>query len=237
MSRHRISDELPVRIRVLVVAATGLLRQEIARAADDDFEVVTVADARAAEEAARTAPHALVVVADDLYNVTLDELVSRVRVRAPGDFRVAVMVLTAHGESPDLVATYHAGADDVGRWPQEADMFRARIRSLVRAAMLEASMSSAADTGAAGLGDLRAALSHAIHLINNSVAGISGRAQIAALTGAADDAALVPVCLSEARKLSRVLCALHHLSESVDAANGDLDETDALVLAGDPLRR
>lgn len=232
MSEHPITDCLPDRLRVLVVAATGLIRQEIARAAADDFEVVGVADAPSAEAAAACCPHALVVVVDDLYNIGLDDLVSRVRLKARAEYRMAVMVLGAHAEPPDLAATYHAGADDVGRWPQEPDMFRARIRSMVRTATLEASMARAAESGGAGLEDLRDALSQSIHLVNNSIAGISGRAQLAALTGASDDAGLVPVCLAEARKLTRILCALHQLSEAVgDGAEAGIPA--ALVGAGD----
>ena len=210
-----ICDALPERIRLIVVSATGMVRSELVAAFDEDFEVIAVADARSAEEAASLGPHALVVVADDLFNGAADELVHRVRLASRSPFRVAAMLLSVHGQDIDLPAAYHAGADDIARWPMEADMFRARVRSMVRVSTLEASMGAAAESGSATLGDLREALSQAIHLINNSVAGISGRAQLAALTQASDEAGLVPVCLSESRKLGLVLSALHGLSESV----------------------
>jgi DNA-binding response OmpR family regulator len=213
-----VTDTLPAPIRVVVVSATGVLRGELTSALDEDFEASSCADAHSAEAAAAGAPHALVVVADDLFNCSVEDLVSRVRLVSPGGWRVAVLVLSAHSEPEDLPSIYHAGADDVCRWPMEPDMFRARVRSLVRVATLEASMSAVAESGHAGIADLRYALAQAVHLINNSVAGVSGRAQLAALTGAADDAGLIPVCLSEARKMTLVLGCLHRLSESVSAS-------------------
>lgn len=212
-----ISDALPDPIRVLVVSSTGMLRSEIVAAADDDdLTVVGVADVRAAEDAAReTEPHALVAVLDDSFNCRVEDLVHRVRLAARGKYRVATLLLMAHGGPIDLLSAYHAGADDIGRWPLEADMLRARIRSIVRVAALESSMGNAALAGNATASDLQAALSQSIHLINNAVAGISGRAQLAALTQSSDESGLVPVCLSEARKMSLVLAALHGLSESI----------------------
>lgn len=228
-----ITDRLPDTIRVVVVAATGVLRTEVARAFDDDFEVVDAADARSAEEAARRGVHALVIVGDDLYNCAADEVVQRVRLACPGSWRVAVMLLAAHGELPDLSGAYHWGADDACRWPLEADMLRARVRSIVRVSALEAAMGGAAEGGALEAGEMREALSAAIHLVNNAVAGISGRAQLATLTGSVEDAGLVPICLSEARKVSLILNALHRLSESTapDAPDA-VDPDDELVLAG-----
>ena len=221
-----IADSLPDPIRVLVVSATGMLRSEIVAACgDDDLEVTSVADARAAEEAALScAPHALVVVADDLFNCRVEDLVHRVRLASRSPFRVAALLLVAHGGPMDLLSTYHAGADDIGRWPLEGDMLRARVRSIVRTATLESSMGNAAAAGGATLSDLQQALSHSIHLINNAVAGISGRAQLAALTQSADDSGLVPVCLSEARKMSLILAALHGLSESIVGAHEEEPE-------------
>lgn len=218
-----ITDALPDRIRVLVVASTGVLRAELLAAFDEDFEVVGVADARAAEDTARTLePHCVACVADDLFNCRAEDLVHRVRLASPSRFRVAALLLHAHGRELDLPMAYHCGADDIARWPLESDMFRARVRSVVRVSMLEASMGTAAESGTADLGALQGALSSAIHLINNSVAGISGRAQLAALTNAMDDAGLVPVCLAESRKMSLILAALHELSESI-ASERDRD--------------
>src|SRR6185295_6887289 len=128
--RAAISDQLPDPIRVVVVAGTGLLRSEILASFGDDFQVVAVADGRAAAEAACTRPHALVVVGDDLFNSRCEDVVQRVKVACRASWRVAVLVMNAH-EQPDLVAAYHAGADDVARWPLEPDMFRARVRSMV----------------------------------------------------------------------------------------------------------
>lgn len=227
-----IADSLPDPIRVLIVSATGMLRSEIVAAcSDDDLSVVAVADARAAEEAARaTAPHVLVAIADDLFNCRAEDLVHRVRLASRGRYRVAALLLVAHGGPMDLLSTYHAGADDIARWPLEADMLRARIRSIVRTATLESTMGNAAAAGNASVADLKDALSHSIHLINNAVAGISGRAQLAALTASADDSGLVPVCLSEARKMSVILAALHELSESV--RTGEEAEREDLVRTG-----
>lgn len=215
-----IADTLPDPMRVLVVTSTGMLRSEIVAACgDDDLEVFAVADARAAEEAAlATEPHALVVVADDLFNCRVEDLVHRVRLASRSQFRVAALVLVAHGGPMDLLSAYHAGADDIARWPLEADMLRARLRSIVRTATLESRMSNVAARGGADVRDLQEAVSHAIHLVNNAVAGISGRAQLAAFTSSTDDSGLVPVCLSEARKMSLILAALHELSESIDGA-------------------
>ena len=214
-----ITDMLPARIRVVVVAATGMLRAEIAAAFDEDFEVIAVADARGAEEATALSPHALVVVTDDVFNCRADELVQRVRIASRSSYRVAAMFLSAHSTVADLSIAYHAGADDLARWPIEADMFRARVRSMVRVAALEASMGRAADKGTANIADLQEALSQTIHMMNNSVAGISGRAQLAALTRATDDSGLIPVCLCEGRKMTLVLAALHALSESIEEAS------------------
>jgi PleD family two-component response regulator len=229
-----ISDALPDVIRVLLVAATGVLRGELRAAFDDDFDVAAAADARAAAEAARAGAHALVVVADDLYNCTTEEVIQRVRVAAPEDYRVAVLVLTAHGDLPDLSGPFHWGADDVARWPLEGDMFRARVRSLVRVAMLESAMGRAAERGRPSADELREALASSIHLVNNAVAGISGRAQLATLTGADDEGGLVPVCLSEARKMSLILGALHRLAETLETDQPDGEP--ALTLAGAPQR-
>lgn len=214
-----ITDSLPDPIRVVVVAATGLLRGEIAAAFDPDFDVTAVADARAAEEATVLGPHVLIVVADDLFNTRPEDLVHRVRIASRSPYRVAVMFLTAHSGDVDLLAAYHAGADDIGRWPLEADMFRARVRSMARVSALEASIGSVARTGLADLADLQEALSQTIHLVNNAVAGISGRAQLAALTRATDDGGLIPVCLCESRRMTLVLAALHGLSESMAATD------------------
>lgn len=211
-----ITDTLPERIRVVVVAATGMLRSEMTAAFDEDFDVIAVADARSAEEATATQPHALVVVTDDLFNCRAEELVQRVRIASRSPYRVAAMFLSAHASEQDLSSAYHSGADDIARWPMEPDMFRARVRSMVRVSTLEASIGRVADGGRATVADLQMALSQAIHLINNSVAGISGRAQLAALTRAADESGLIPVCLCEARKMSLVLAALHALSESIE---------------------
>jgi PleD family two-component response regulator len=227
-----ISDSLPDRIRVLLVSSTGLLRQELVACFDEDFEIVAVADARAAEQAAaQLEPHALACVADDLFNCRAEDLVHRVRLASRSRFRVAAMLLHAHGETVDLPATYHAGADDIARWPMEADMLRARVRSMVRVATLEASMGRAAESGTADLAQLQYALSQAIHLINNAVAGISGRAQLAALTNAMDDAGLVPVCLAESRKMSLILAALHELSESITSDRDPAASTTERMLA------
>lgn len=210
-----IDDSLPDPIRVLVVCSTGMLRSEMVASFDEDFSVVAVPDARAAEEAsAASSPHVLVVVSDDLFNCRAEDLVHRVRLASRSPFRVAALLLVAHGGPLDLLSAYHAGADDIGRWPLEADMFRARVRSIVRVAALESSIGKAAETQRATASDLRSALSQSIHLINNAVAGISGRAQLAALTQPSDDTGLVPVCLAEARKMSLILMALHELSES-----------------------
>ena len=144
-----ISDDLPEPIRVLVVSATGMLRSEIVAACgDDDLRVVSVADVRAAEDAAlATAPHVIVAVADDLFNCRVEDLVHRVRLASRSPFRVAALLLVAHGGPVDLLSTYHAGADDIGRWPLEADMLRARVRSVVRTSTLESSMGNAALAG------------------------------------------------------------------------------------------
>jgi DNA-binding response OmpR family regulator len=222
-----ITDALPPRIRVLVVAATGMLRNEVAAALqDDDFEVVAVADARSAERSGDLQPHCLVAVADDLVDGRAEDLVHRVRLASRSPFRVAALLLHAHGQSIDLSGAYHAGADDIARWPMEADMFRARVRSIVRVSTLEASMGEAAESGLADLDELRRALSQAIHLVNNAVAGISGRAQLAALTHSSDDAGLVPVCLAEGRKMSLILAALHGLSESVCPPRNDHEHSE-----------
>jgi DNA-binding NarL/FixJ family response regulator len=214
-----VTDQLPRTIKVLVVAGTGLLRAEIAAAFDEDFDVTAVADARGAEDAAGAlGPHALVVVADDLYNCPSEECVHRVRVAASGRYRVAVLLLSAHADVGDIPAAHQAGADDAARWPMDADMFRAKVRSLVRVATLESSMTRAAESGMAGVEDLRHGLAQAVHLINNSVAGVSGRAQLAALTGAVDESGLVPVCLAESRKVSLILNALHRLADSLAVA-------------------
>lgn len=227
-----ISDALPSPIKVVAAAATGFLRAEVAAALkDDDFEVVSVADARqAAEAAASLAPHALVVIGDDLVNGSMDELVQRVRVAAPGRWRIACVALYAHASVVDLSSAYHGGGDDVARWPLEPDMLRARVRSLVRASALEASMNVTAQAGTAGLADLRSALAQSVHLINNSVAGISGRAQLVALTGG-DDSGLVPVCLSEARKMGVILASLHRLAESVHVDEASEHDADAELAA------
>ncbi len=224
-----IRDSLPEPIRVLVVSATGMLRGEIVSSMDDDdFSVIAVADARAAEQAVLAIePHVLVAVADDLVDGRAEDLIHRVRLTSRSPFRVATLLLVAHSGSLDLLSAYHGGADDVARWPLEPDMLRARVRSIVRVSVLEASMGRAAMGGATGA-DLREALSQCIHLVNNAVAGISGRAQLATLTQSVDDAGLVPVCLSEARKMTIILAALHGLSEAVE----DRDKRDAPAVAG-----
>jgi PleD family two-component response regulator len=210
-----ITDAVPTPIRVIVAAGTGFLRDEIASAFDEDFEVVRAADARAAEEAARAGVHALVLAGDDLPNCSPEDLIQRVRVASADGYRVPVAWLAAHSEEGMLLAACQAGADDVAHWPVAEDMFRARVRSLVRAATLESTIGRAAEGGGSGAAQLRLALSTATHLINNAVAGISGRAQLAALTGGGEDAGLVSVCLTEGRKVSLILNALHRLSEAV----------------------
>ena len=227
-----ITDTLPDPIRVVVVAATGLIRCEITSAFDADFDVTSVADARAAEEATADQPHALIVVADDLYNSRPEDLVHRVRIASRSPYRVAAMFLTAHSGELDLPSAYHAGADDIGRWPLEADMFRARVRSMVRVATLEAGIGRLARSGVADLADLQEALSQTIHLVNNAVAGISGRAQLAALTRATDEGGLIPVCLCESRKMTLILAALHGLSESIGGAEDEDAMREIVVGAG-----
>jgi len=209
-----IHDVAPVPTRVIVVAATGFLRDEIASCFDSDFIVVRAADALAAEEAARDGVHALVLVGDDLCNATPDEVVQRVRIASVDGYRVPVMWLAAHSEEDMLMSACRAGVDDVARWPVEDDMFRARVRSIVRAAVLESTMGRAAESRETAAGALRSALAACTHLINNSVAGISGRAQLSALMGVGDESGLVAVCLSEGRKVSLILNALHRLSEA-----------------------
>ena len=223
-----IHDDTPFPLRVLIAASTGFLRDEIASAFDEDFVVLRVADARAAEEAAREGVHVLVIVADDTCNSTAGELVQRVRVASRDGYRVPVMWLAAHSDESLLVDACQGGADDLARWPVEDDMFRARVRSLARVAVLESTMGQAAESPETGSQDLRHALSVATHLINNSVAGISGRAQLAALMGTSDESGLVSVCLTEGRKVSLILNALHRLSESV--AHREEEAEPALVV-------
>ena len=210
-----IHDVAPLPIRVIVVAATGFLRDEIAGCFDSDFVVTRAADAFAAEEAAREGVHALVMVGDDLCNSTPEEIVQRVRIASADGYRVPVMWLSAHSEEDMLMSACRAGVDDVAHWPVEDDMFRARVRSIVRAAVLESTMGHAAEKEETGAAELRCALAACTHLINNSVAGISGRAQLSALMGATDESGLVSVCLTEGRKVSLILNALHRLSEAV----------------------
>lgn len=210
-----IHDEAPNPLRVLVAASTGFLRDEIASAFDEDFEVLRAADAPAAEEAAREGVHVLVLVADDIHNCSAADLVQRVRVASRDGYRVPVMWLSAHSDENLLLSACQGSADDLAYWPVEDDMFRARVRSLSRVSTLEATLGEAAERSATGASDLRHALSVATHLINNSVAGISGRAQLAALMGSGDESGLVSVCLTEGRKVSLILNALHRLSEAV----------------------
>jgi PleD family two-component response regulator len=223
-----IHDLAPSPMRVIVVAATGFLRDEIASSFDSEFIVTAAADALAAEEAAREGVHALVLVGDDLCNATPEELVQRVRIASADGYRVPVMWLSGHSEEDMLTSACRVGVDDVAHWPVEDDMFRARVRSIVRAAVLESTMGAAAESDGSGAAELRAALAASTHLINNSVAGISGRAQLSALMGASDESGLVSVCLTEGRKVSLILNALHRLSEAV----AQREEEPALVGSG-----
>jgi DNA-binding response OmpR family regulator len=229
---ERITDEAPLPMKVVVAAATGMIRAESLEAFDEDFEAVAVPDSCTAEREVRRGVHALVIVADDLVNESPEELVQRCRLASPEGFRLPLLWLSAHGEETDLLSSCQVGADDVGHWPVEADMFRARVRSLVRVSVLEASMVRASEDEGASVEDLREALSTSTHLINNAVAGISGRAQLAALTGSSDTSGLVPVCLTEARKVSLVLNALHRLCESLRVHDSDDCRDGEHVLAG-----
>lgn len=222
-----IHDMAPMPSRVIVAAGTGFLRDEIVAAFDEDFIPIPVADAHGAEEAARRGVHALVLVSDDLRNGTPEDLVQRVRLASADGYRVPVMWLAAHSDENLLVSACQGGADDIARWPIEEDMFRARVRSLTRVAVLEATMGRASELLTTGAPELRHALSVATHLINNAVAGISGRAQLAALMGLSDESGLVSVCLTEGRKVSLILNALHRLSEAV----AHRIESEAAVLA------
>lgn len=235
MKHDELNEDLPSPIRVLVVAGTGLVRAELRSAFDEDFEVAPAADAPAAAELAKESPHAAIVVADDLYNCSMEDVITRIRLASPACHRVAVLVLSAHGTLNDLSAPFHWGADDVASWPLEPDMFRARVRSLVRVAVLEAAMARLAGGDDVGADELRRAVGVAVHLVNNAVAGISGRAQLATLTGAIDEAGLIPICLSEARKMSLVLGALHRLGESMAPRDDDTEELEALVAASRPV--
>ena len=230
MSSGMVSDALPETIRVVVVAATGVLRSELCSAFDEDFDAVGVSDGRAAEDAALEPPHALVVVTDDLCNETPESVTRRVRLTSSATFRTSVLYVSGRGHPMDFALAHHEGADDVAAWRCDADLFRARVRSVVRVASLEASMGEAAARGDATASDLRAALSAAIHLINNSVAGISGRAQLASMSLVDGDEGLAPVCLAEARKMGIILASLHCLSEAVRVA-GDRRVEDELALA------
>ena len=104
-----MDDSAPVPARVMVAAATGVLRAEILCAFDEDFEALAVADVRAAEEAALEPLHALIVVADDLVNATPEELIHRVRLSLSGDRRLPVVWLNAH-DDVDLLSATQAGA-------------------------------------------------------------------------------------------------------------------------------
>ncbi|MEM7247822.1 MAG: hypothetical protein AAF533_20965 [Acidobacteriota bacterium] len=213
----RVSDHVPSPLRVLVVAGTGLVRDEIVAACDDDMCIEAVADGGTAlERASAIGPDCVVLAADDLCNCEPDELVSRLRMATSGR-ALPVLWLGIHGQ-PDLLAAAHSGADDLASWPLDADLLRARMRSMVRASSLASSTLEAAGSGDVDVQLLRQALGNVTHLINNAVAGISGRAQLAALTGCLESSDLLPVCLTETRKISQVLEALHRLAESVAEA-------------------
>jgi two-component system response regulator MprA len=120
--------------RVLVADDDRAIRDSLARALElEGYDVVTVPDGmEALAEARRDSFHALVV---DVMMPHVDGLAVCRHLRAGGD-RTPVLMLTARVETRDRVAGLDAGADDYLPKPFELQELLARLRALLRRAVL-----------------------------------------------------------------------------------------------------